>query len=145
AAGAIPDTLGDAGILLNDRSPDTVAAAIERVVGDRELRKDLIAKGRARLAEFAPDRAAERLRDALALAGWDLTERRARRVVVLSSDQRCGIHHYALSLADGLRTSGHDVTFVGVRHLDAKDLGAKVRHIASDTDAAIVEHEHGIL
>ncbi|TME70073.1 MAG: glycosyltransferase, partial [Chloroflexi bacterium] len=144
AAGAIPDTLGDAGILLNDKTPETVAAALERVVGDRDLRKDLIAKGRTRLAEFTPDRAAERLRDALALARWDLPERRARKVVVLSSDQRCGIHHYALSLTDGLRASGHDVTFVGVRHRDAKDLGAKVRHIANDTEAVIVEHEHGI-
>ena len=143
-AGAIPDTLGDAGILLNDKSPEAAAAALERVVGDRELRRALIAKGRARLAEFTPDRAAERLRDALALAGWDLPERRARKVVVLSSDQRCGIHHYALSLTDGLRASGHDVTFVGVRHRDAKDLGAKVRHIANDTEAVIVEHEHGI-
>src|SRR5438552_7513616 len=144
AAGAIPDTLGDAGILLNDKTPETVAAALERVVGDRDLRKDLIAKGRVRLAEFTPDRVGERLRDALALARWDLPERRAHKVVVLSSDQRCGIHHYALSLTDGLRASGHDVTFVGVRHLDAKDLGAKVRHIASDTDAVIVKHEHGI-
>src|SRR5438093_3864132 len=144
AAGAIPDTLGDAGILLNDKTPEAVAAALERVVGDRELRKGLIAKGRARLAEFTPDRVVERLRDALAMAGWDLPERRTRKVVVLSSDQRCGIHHYALSLADGLRTGGHDVTFVGVRHLDAKDLGAKVRHIAKDSEAVIVEHEHGI-
>src|SRR5438128_924416 len=38
AAGAIPDTLGDAGILLNDKTPETVAAALERVVGDRDLR-----------------------------------------------------------------------------------------------------------
>ena len=144
AAGAIPDTLGDAGILLAEKTPDAVAAALERVVGDRELRRDLVAKGRARLAEFTPERAAERLRDALALAGWELPERRTRKVVVLSSDQRCGIHHYALSLADGLRNRGHDVTFVGVRHLDKKDLGAKVRHIIADTEAVIVEHEHGI-
>jgi glycosyltransferase involved in cell wall biosynthesis len=143
-AGAIPDTLGDAGILLDDKSPDAVAEALERVVGDRELSRDLIAKGRARLAEFTPERLAERLRDALALAGWDLPERRARKVVVLSSDQRCGIHHYALSLTDGLRQAGHDVTFVGVKHLDKRDLGKKVRHIANDTEAVIVEHEHGI-
>jgi hypothetical protein len=101
-------------------------------------------KGRARLAEFTPERVAERLRDALALAGWDLPERRTRKVVVLSSDQRCGIHHYALSLTDGLRAAGHDVTFVGVKHLDKRDLAAKVRHITNDTEAVIVEHEHGI-
>ncbi len=71
AAGAIPDTLGDAGILLDDRSPEAAAAALERVIGDRDLRRGLIAKGRARLGEFTPERVAERLRDALALAGWD--------------------------------------------------------------------------
>jgi L-malate glycosyltransferase len=136
AAGAIPDTLGDAGILLKDESPEAVVEALERVVGDRELRKSLIAKGRARLAEFTPERVAERLRDALALAGWDLPERRARKVVVLSSDQRCGIHHYALSLTDGLRKGGHDVTFVGVKHLDKRDLAKKVRHIAKDTPSS---------
>jgi glycosyltransferase involved in cell wall biosynthesis len=143
-AGAIPDTLGDAGILLKDKNADAVAEALERVVGDRELRRDLVAKGRARLAEFTPDRVAERLRDALALAGWDLPERRTRKVVVLSSDQRCGIHHYALSLADGLRSGGHDVTFVGVKHLDKRDLAKKVGRITNDTEAVIVEHEHGI-
>ncbi|HEV8229353.1 MAG TPA: glycosyltransferase [Candidatus Limnocylindria bacterium] len=143
-AGAIPETLGDAGILLRDKSPDRVAEALERAVGDRELRRDLIAKGRARLDEFAPDRVAQRLRDALALAGWDLREPRTRRVVVLSSGERSGIYHYALSVADGLRQSGHEVTFVGVRHLDAKDLAASVSRIARDTEAVIVEHEHGI-
>ena len=144
AAGAIPDTLGDAGILVADESAENVADALERVVGDRELRRDLIAKGRARLAEFTPERVADRLRDALALAGWDLPERRTRKVVVLSSDQRCGIHHYSLSLADGLRKGGHDVTFVGVKHLDSRDLAKKVGFIATDTDAVIVEHELGI-
>lgn len=144
AAGAIPDTLGDAGILLRDKTPEVVAEALERVVGDRELRRDVVAKGRARLAEFTPERVAERLRDALALAGWDLPERRKRKLVVLSSDQRCGIHHYSLSLTDGLRSAGHDVTFVGVRHLDGRDLGKKVGHITDDTDGVIVEHEHGI-
>jgi L-malate glycosyltransferase len=144
SAGAIPDTLGDAGVLLHDKTPDAVAAALERVVGDKELRRDLVAKGRARLGEFTPERVAERLRDALAMSGWDLPERRTRKVVVLSSDQRCGIHHYALSLADGLRSRGHDVTFVGVKHLDKKDLSVKIHRITSDVEAVIVEHEHGI-
>ncbi|MGH2498793.1 MAG: glycosyltransferase family 4 protein, partial [Candidatus Limnocylindria bacterium] len=34
AAGAIPETLGDAGVLLADKSPDAVADAIERAVRD---------------------------------------------------------------------------------------------------------------
>src|SRR5919197_4980962 len=44
AAGAIPETLGDAGILLEDKSPDRIAAALERVVHDQTLRKELIEK-----------------------------------------------------------------------------------------------------
>src|SRR5437588_554559 len=144
AAGAIPGTLGDAGLLLRDKSPDAVAAALERVVRDGALRRDLIGRGRRRLAEFSPGKVEERLRDALALAGWELPAHRAKRVVVLSSDQRCGLHHYALSVADGLRASGHDVTFVGVRHLDNADLAKKTAHVSADTDAVIVEHEAGI-
>ena len=36
------------------------------------------------------------------------------------------------------------MTFVGVKHLDGRDLSKKVSHIANDTEAVIVEHEHGI-
>src|SRR5439155_720872 len=41
AAGAIPETLGDAGVLLEEKSPSAVAAALERVVRDQAVRKDL--------------------------------------------------------------------------------------------------------
>ena len=144
AAGAIPGTLGDAGLLLEDKSPDAVAAALERAVHDTGLRRDLVERGRRRLAEFSRERVEERLRAALALAGWELPEHRKRRIVVLSSDQRCGIHHYALSVADGFRAGGHDVTFVGVRHLDNADLAKKTAHVSGDTDVVLVEHEAGI-
>src|SRR5438477_75307 len=42
AAAAIPETLGDAGILLETKTPEAVAAQLERVVHDQALRKDLI-------------------------------------------------------------------------------------------------------
>ena len=144
AAGAIPDTVGDAGLLLADKSPDAVAAALERAVGDRALRADLVAKGGARLVEFAPDAVRRKLHDALALAGWELGEPRKRTIAVLSSDRRCGVHDYADALADGLRADGHGVTFVGVPHLDSAALARKVKLIPADTDAVIVEHEAGI-
>ncbi|MGH2500661.1 MAG: glycosyltransferase, partial [Candidatus Limnocylindria bacterium] len=64
--------------------------------------------------------------------------------VVLSSDQRCGIHDYSQAVCDGLRANGHQVTFVGVRHLDTADLETRLRYIADGTDAVIVEHEAGI-
>ncbi len=143
AAGATPETLGDAGILLERKSPDLVAAALERAVRDQDLRRDLVEKGRRRLEDFAAPRVAERLGRALATVGWELPPERTRRVTVLSSDQRCGIHHYALAVCDGLRANGHEVTFVGVRHLDTGDLYRKVGGIAKG-ETVLVEHEAGI-
>jgi glycosyltransferase involved in cell wall biosynthesis len=144
AAGAIPETLGDAGILIEDKSPDTVAAALERVVHDQTLRKELIEKGHDRAKQFNRDRAEVLLRDALARAGWGLPPARSKRLVVLSSDQRCGVHHYALSITEGLRERGHQVTFVGVKHLDTADLYRKLKFISRRTDAVLIEHEAGI-
>jgi len=143
-AGAIPDTLGDAGILLADTAPDAVGAALERAVGDAGLRKDLIARGRRRLAAFTAEAVADDLARALALAGWELPAHRRREVAVVSSERRSGIHHYALAVCDGLRAAGHRATFVGTKHHDARDLATKLRYIAKGTDAVIFEHEAGI-
>jgi glycosyltransferase involved in cell wall biosynthesis len=143
-AGAIPDTLGDAGILLSDTSPDTVGAALERAVGDAALRKDLIARGQRHLLAFTPEAVADDLARALAIADWELPAYRRRELAVVSSDRRSGIHHYALAVCDGLRAAGHRATFVGTKHLDAADLAAKLRYIAKGTDAVIFEHEAGI-
>src|SRR5438309_3224646 len=144
AAGAIPETLGDAGILLENKSPEKVAAAIERAVGDSALRRELIEKGHRRVEEFSRDKVASRLKLALARGGWDLPPARSKRLVVLSSDQRCGIHHYSLAVTDGLRERGHQVTFVGVKHLDTADLYRKLKFISSKSDAVLIEHEAGI-
>src|SRR5436309_2289096 len=144
AAGAIPETLGDAGIPLEDKSPEKVAAAIERAVGDGALRRELIEKGHRRVEEFSRDKVAGRLKLALAQGGWDLPDARSKRLVVLSSDQRCGIHHYSLAVTDGLRERGHQVTFVGVKHLDTADLYRKLKFISSKSDTVLIEHEAGI-
>jgi glycosyltransferase involved in cell wall biosynthesis len=143
AGTATTETCGDGGLVIASKDPAEVASAHERAVRDEALRKDLVARGRARLEEFGAPRVAQRLRDAFALVGWDLPEERRRRVTVVSSDQRCGIHHYSLAVGDGLRASGHDVTFVGVRHLDTADLFRKTAHIAKG-EAVVIEHEAGI-
>ncbi len=65
SAAAVPETVGEAGILLGSKSPLEVAAAVDRVVADRALRGRLVEAGRARLAHFAPDRSRARLVDAL--------------------------------------------------------------------------------
>jgi glycosyltransferase involved in cell wall biosynthesis len=84
-----------------------------------------------------------KLERAFDLAGWDLPAARTRRITVVSSDERCGIHSYALALCGGLRANGHDVTFVGVKHLDGADLARKLSHIAAG-ETVVVEHEAGI-
>ena len=141
---AIPDTLGDAGLLVGGIDPEGVAADLERIVKDQRLRADLVARGEKRLVEFAPATVARRLREALALAGWTLPAVRSRKVTVLSSDQRCGIHDYSQALLEGLRANGHQATFVGVKHVDSADLGAKIGTVPADTEVMIIEHENGI-
>ncbi len=142
-AGAIPETLGDAGILLEDKSPDAVAAALERAVQNADRRADLIGRGRKRLADFSTARVAERLQSALGLAGWELPRERQHNVTVLSSDERDGMRPYALAVCEGLRANGHDVTFAGVKHADTAALYRASRHIAKG-DVVVIEHEAGL-
>jgi glycosyltransferase involved in cell wall biosynthesis len=52
---AIGETLGGAGLLLDDRSPTLVAEAMHQAIVDRSLREALVARGRERLRDFAPD------------------------------------------------------------------------------------------
>ncbi len=54
AAGAVPETLGDAGILLESKRPSVVAAAVDRVHRDEVLSARLAEAGHRRLAAFAP-------------------------------------------------------------------------------------------
>ena len=144
AAAAIPETLGEAGLLLERKSPDDVAAALDRVVHDADLRAELRGKERERLAEFSPERVGTRFREALASAEIALPEARRRRLVVISSSARTGIHHYANAVCDGLRANGHEAVYLGVDHGDDRDLRYKFGLVRPETDAVIVEHESGI-
>lgn len=56
AAGAIPETLGGAGLLLSGRDPAEAAELVRLAATDRDLRGRLVEAGRARLADFAPAR-----------------------------------------------------------------------------------------
>jgi L-malate glycosyltransferase len=49
---AVPETVGGAGLALPDKSPGIFAAAVGRVIGDRELHSVLARAGLARAAEF---------------------------------------------------------------------------------------------
>jgi glycosyltransferase involved in cell wall biosynthesis len=52
AAGAVPETLGQAGILIDGKRPSLAAAAIHQVRTDRSLAEFLAAEGRRRLDAF---------------------------------------------------------------------------------------------
>jgi len=49
---AVPETVRDAGVLLDSKEPGLVAAAVHRVLSDRDVRATLVDRGRARFAEF---------------------------------------------------------------------------------------------
>ena len=53
-AGAIPEVLGGAGILIDDEDLPTIAELIDVCVRDEELREELRRRGRRRLEDFEP-------------------------------------------------------------------------------------------
>ncbi|MCX7838710.1 MAG: glycosyltransferase family 4 protein, partial [Anaerolineae bacterium] len=57
-APALPEVVGDTALLVNPRSPNEIANAIERVLTDHELRDTLRARGLVRAAQFSWERAA---------------------------------------------------------------------------------------
>jgi glycosyltransferase involved in cell wall biosynthesis len=54
AAGAVPETLGAAGLTVRGAPPEEVAELMRLAITDREVRQRLLAAGRARLGDFAP-------------------------------------------------------------------------------------------
>jgi len=53
ASSAIPETLGKGGLLLSEKSPETAAAAVNRVLTDERLRDALVKAGKERLKDFS--------------------------------------------------------------------------------------------
>ncbi|HEV8638145.1 MAG TPA: glycosyltransferase [Chloroflexota bacterium] len=54
AATAVPETIGDAGVLVREKRPEVIAEAIDLLARDTPLRRRLIEKGRTQAARFAP-------------------------------------------------------------------------------------------
>ena len=67
ATGGIPEVAGDAALLLPDAPPDlpVVAELVHLAVTDTELRAELRERARPRLAAFAADATAAKLRAAV--------------------------------------------------------------------------------
>jgi glycosyltransferase involved in cell wall biosynthesis len=62
-AGALPEVLGDAAVLVDPDDVDGLAAALEQVSSDEELRADLVRRGRERVARYSWDRAGDQFLD----------------------------------------------------------------------------------
>ena len=67
-AGAIPEVAGDAALLVEDSDPAVIAELLHLALTDRQLRAELRRRGAQRLAAYAPERVAERLRAAVLAA-----------------------------------------------------------------------------
>lgn len=67
ASGAVPETLGGAGVLLDSRDEETVAGALGRVLEDERFRAGVIEGERRRREAFSPEAVEERL---LATLTW---------------------------------------------------------------------------
>lgn len=59
---ALPEQVGDAGVLFDPLEPVSIASAIERILFDQNLRQTLIEAGHRRLADFDWDRTARAYR-----------------------------------------------------------------------------------
>jgi glycosyltransferase involved in cell wall biosynthesis len=68
-AGAVAETVGAGGLVITRKDPVTVAAAVERVLSDSELRAELVAAGRRRAAQLDPSIGRAAFVDAVERAG----------------------------------------------------------------------------
>lgn len=73
AAGAVAETLGDCGLLLDKKDAVTFATAVAHVASDKALRSAMVARGLERLANFSLERSEAifkgAITDVLALSG----------------------------------------------------------------------------
>jgi glycosyltransferase involved in cell wall biosynthesis len=64
-ATSLPEVVGDAAVAVDPYDVDSIAAGIDRIVGDEQLRRELRARGIARAARFSWDETAQRTWEAL--------------------------------------------------------------------------------
>ena len=69
AAGAVPETMGGAGVLFEPKDLEFAAEMMGTLVYDRPVRDAVVAGQRRRLEDFAPDRIQARLMDVIAGLG----------------------------------------------------------------------------
>jgi glycosyltransferase involved in cell wall biosynthesis len=68
AAGAVPETLGGAGVLVKEKDPAYIAELIDMILGSPELEEAIVRKQLTRLDAFSRESVSSRLRPLL--SGW---------------------------------------------------------------------------
>jgi glycosyltransferase involved in cell wall biosynthesis len=66
--GALPELVGNAGILVDPKDPESIAAAIERILDDTALAQEMETRGFERATHYSWEHSARVLRDAYATA-----------------------------------------------------------------------------
>jgi glycosyltransferase involved in cell wall biosynthesis len=121
-SGAIPDVIGDAGLVVPEGDDRALADTLEELASDEALRRDLARRGRARaVARFSHERIAAQTLDACRAA----TRRRPRVTVVAHEVHDDGGMEAAMAQLVRRATCDYDVTVVTSRL--APDLRARVR------------------
>ena len=64
-AAAVPETLGDAGLLVPGPDAVAMAFALDRVLGDPMLHQSMVAAGKRRATSYSADHARQAMTDAL--------------------------------------------------------------------------------
>ncbi len=64
-SGAIPDVIGEAGLIFRENEHSSLAEMIARLMSDEKLNAELACKGKARAQEFSSARFADRMHDLL--------------------------------------------------------------------------------
>jgi glycosyltransferase involved in cell wall biosynthesis len=60
---SLPEVVGDAAVLVDPYSVEDIAAGLERILGDEALRQTLVARGKARAADFSWERSVQAIHD----------------------------------------------------------------------------------
>lgn len=61
---SLPEVVGDAAVLVDPLSVDDIASGLERVLTDENLRRDLVARGKARVRQFSWERSVKTVHEA---------------------------------------------------------------------------------
>ena len=63
ASSAIPETLGDSGVLVDNKDYPKIAALINEILNDEDVIKSIVAKQRRRVEDFRPEKVENMLKN----------------------------------------------------------------------------------